>query len=116
MAASVPFVRGNWYLGKAFNNKLANKESGWVANMRHLLDPYGMSILILNIFKVLKDEVYKKKYNYKYKFFQKRAKEYFIETLLSTYENKKNNFFWQRKELFNKERYPNLNNLTIAMS
>ena len=51
------FVEEDWYLRKAFNEELANKESGWVTKMRHLLNSYGMSNLILNIFKVLKDEI-----------------------------------------------------------
>ena len=48
------------YLRKAFNEELTNKESGWVTKMRHLLDSYGISKLILNIFKVLNDEIDKK--------------------------------------------------------
>ena len=44
-------------LRKAFNEELANKESCLLTKMRHLLDSYRMSNLILNTFKVLKDEV-----------------------------------------------------------
>ena len=50
----------NCNLRKAFNEELANKESGWLTKMRQLLDSYRMSNLILNTFKVLKDEVDKK--------------------------------------------------------
>ena len=60
-------------LRKAFNEELANKESEWVTKMRHLLDSYGMSNLMLNIFKVLNDEIDKKEYKSKNKFFQKSA-------------------------------------------
>ena len=66
--------------------------------MRHLLDSYGMSHLILYIFKVLKDEIDKKGYRKQtYKFFQKRAKDFGIQTLLYTYKNEKNNFFYKQK-------------------
>ena len=65
----IPFVKGDCYLRKAFNEELANKESAWVTKMRHLLECYGMSSLILNIFKVLNDEIDKKEYKNKHKFF-----------------------------------------------
>ena len=83
-----------------------------MTKMRHLLDPYGMSNLILNIFKVLNGEIDKKEYKNKHKFFQKRAKDFRIQTLLYTYKNENNNFFSQTKELFEKERYLNLHNFT----
>ena len=71
----IPFVKEDSYLRKSFNEELANKESGWVRKMRQLLDSYGMSNLILNIFKVLNGEIDKKEYKIKHKFFQKRAKD-----------------------------------------
>ena len=96
----IPFVKEDGYLRKAFNEELANKESGWVRKMRQLLDSYGMSNLILNIFKVLNGEIDKKEYKNKHKFFQKRAKDCSIQTFLYTYKNENNNFFSQAKELF----------------
>ena len=69
--------------------------------MRHLLDFYGMPNIILNNFKVLKDEIDKNKHT----FFQKRAKNFF-------YKNEKNNFFSLMKELFKNERHLNLNNFS----
>ena len=63
--------------------------------MIHLLDSYGMPNFILNMFKVLKDEIDKKKYKSKFKFFQIGAKD---------------KLFSQTKELFKKKRYLNLNN------
>ena len=57
-----PFMKEDCYFRKAFNEELANKESGWVTKMRHLLGSYGMSKLILNIFQVLNDEIDKKEY------------------------------------------------------
>ena len=108
----IPFVKEDSYLRKAFNEELANKESGWVTKMRHLLDSYGMSNLILNIFKVLNGEIDKKEYKNKHKFFQKRAKDCSIQTFLYTYKNENNNFFSQAKELFEKEICLNFHNLT----
>ena len=108
----IPFVKEDCRLCKAFNEELANKESGWVIKMRHLLDSYGISNLILNISKVLNDEIDKKEYKNKHKFFQKRAKDGCIKTLRYTYKNQKNNFFSQTEELFKKERYLNLHNFS----
>ena len=71
-----------------------------------------MSNLILNIFKGLNGEIDNKEYKNKHKFFQKRAKDCSIQTLLYTYKNENNNFFSQTKELFEKERYLNLHNFT----
>ena len=68
--------------------------------MRHLLDPYGTCDLILNIFKVLNDEIDKKEYINKHKFFQKRAKDCCIQTLLYNYKNEKNHFFFTNKRTF----------------
>ena len=96
-------MKEDCYLRKAFNEELSNKESGWVTKMRHLLDSYGMSNLILNIFKVLYGEMDKKEYKDKPKFFQKGAKNCSIQTLLYTYKNKKNNFFSQKNSLKRKD-------------
>ena len=93
----IPFVKEGRYLGKAFNEELGSKESGWVTEMRHLLDPYGMSNFILNIFKVLKDEMEKKEYKNKQKFFQKRAKHCSIQASLYTYKNEEKNSFLKQK-------------------
>ena len=69
----IPLLKEDCYLGKAFNEELANKESGWMTKMRHLLDSCGMSNLILNIFKVLNGEIDKKEYKNKHKFFPKKS-------------------------------------------
>ena len=71
----IPSVKEDCYLHKAFNEELANKESWWVTKMRHLLDSYSMYNLILNISKVLNDEIDKKEYKNKPKLFQKGAKD-----------------------------------------
>ena len=93
----VPVVKEDCYLRKAFNEELANKDPCWVTKMRHLLDSYSMSNLTLNIFKAWNGEIDKKEYKNKQKFFQKRAKDCCIQTLLYTYKNKMNNFFHKQK-------------------
>ena len=78
-----------------------------------------MSNLILNIFKGLNGEIDNKEYKNKHKFFQKRAKDCSIQTLLYTYKNENNNFFSQTKELFEKEKYlklPNVNHRNAAIT
>ena len=65
-----------------------------MAKMMHLLNSCGMPNLILNIFKVLQDEIDKKGSKNTFKLFQNRAQD---------------NFFSQTKELFKKKRYINLN-------
>ena len=62
-------VKEDCKLRKAFNEEVANKESGWLTKMRHFLESYRISNLILNTLKVLRDEIDKKEKN-KYKFFQ----------------------------------------------
>ena len=57
-------VKEDCKLRKAFNEEVANKESGWLTKMSHRI-----SNLILNTLKVLRDEIDKKEKN-KYKFFQ----------------------------------------------
>ena len=94
----IPWVKKDCYLRKAFNEELANKESGCVTKMRHLLDSYGMSNLILNIFKSLNGEIDKKEYKNMHKFFQKSAKDCSIQTLLYTYKNENNNFFFHKQK------------------
>ena len=70
----IPLVKEDWYLRKAFNDELAHEESGWVTKMKHLRDSYVMSNLISNIFKVLNDEIDKKKYKNKGEIFSKKLR------------------------------------------
>ena len=51
-----------------------------MAKMMHLLNSCGMPNLILNIFKVLQDEIDKKGYKNTFKLFQNRAKDNFFFT------------------------------------
>ena len=68
-----PSAKEDCNLRKAFNEEVANKESGWLTKMRHLLENYRISNLILNTLKVLRDEIEKKEKK-KYKFFQKELR------------------------------------------
>ena len=49
---------------------------------------------------IARDETDQKEYKDKLQCSQKRAKDCCIQTLLHTYENKKNNFFSETKEVF----------------
>ena len=71
----IPLKKEDCYLPKAFNGELANKELGWVTKMRHLQDFYNMSNLISNIFKVLNDEIDKKKYKNKDEIFSNETRD-----------------------------------------
>ena len=86
----IPLVKEDWYLRKAFNDELAHEESGWVTKMKHLRDSYVMSNLISNIFKVLNDEIDKKKYKNKDEIFSKKVK--------NCCKNEKNNFFLHKQK------------------
>ena len=61
---------------------------------------------------MLNGEKDKREYKNKHKFFQKRAKECFIQTLLYTFQNETNKVFSQTKELLKKERHLNLHNFS----
>ena len=63
----IPIGKEDCNLHKAFNEEQTNKESERVTKMRHLLDSYGMFHFILNILKVLNDEIDKKEYKNKHK-------------------------------------------------
>ena len=81
-------VKEDCKLRKAFNEEVANKELGWLTKMRHFLESYRISNLILNTLKVLRDEIDKKEKN-KYKFFQKELRND-ISKHSNTYKNEKN--------------------------
>ena len=83
-------MKEDCYLCKAFNKELANKESGSVIKMTHLLDSCGMSNLILNMFKVLKDEIDNKEYKNKHKFFQKRLRTVVSKPTFTLIKRKRN--------------------------
>ena len=69
-----------------------------------------MPNLILNVFKVLNNEIDKKEYKNKHMFFQKGAKNCLSKLSFTLTKMKKIAFFSQTKEIFKKERYLNLHN------
>ena len=52
----LPLLEENTYLRKAINEEIKIKNSGWIANLKYLLDLYGLSNLMINIFKVVGGE------------------------------------------------------------
>ena len=69
----LPFLKKNIYLGKAINEEVKITNSGWIANLKYIIDSYGSSNLMINIFEVLEGDISKK--NYKNKtYFKKELK------------------------------------------
>ena len=64
----------------------------------------------------MRDEIEKKEYKSKHKYFQKRTKDWCMQALLYTYKNEKKNFFHKQKNsVKRKENLNNFNNRnTIA--
>ena len=65
---------------------------------------------MINIFKLVEGDISKKNYKNKYNFFQKRAKDCFIQENFFTCASEKMNIFTQTKDQYNKETYLNLKN------
>ena len=74
----LPFLEENSYLRKVINEEIKITNSGWIDNLKYILDSYGLSKLMTNIFKVVEGDIRKKDYKNKHNFFQKRAKDCFI--------------------------------------
>ena len=49
----LPFLEENTYLRKAINEEVKITNSGWIAYLKYILDSYGLSNLMINIFKVV---------------------------------------------------------------
>ena len=54
-----PFLEENTYLHKAINEEIQITNSGWMANLKYILDSYRLSNLMINIFKVVKGDIKK---------------------------------------------------------
>ena len=67
--------------------------------MRHLLHSYAMSNLILNILKVLKDEIEKKEYTSKRKFSKKELRTVVSEATDALAKLKRRTFFINKRTL-----------------
>ena len=104
----LPFLEENLYLRKAINEEIKIINSGWISSLKYILDSYGLSILIINIFKVVEGDISKKEYKNKRNFFQKRAKDCFIQENFFRYASENMNIFTQTKDQYKKETYLNL--------
>ena len=101
------FLEENRYLRKAINEKLKITNSGLIANLKGILDSYGLYNLMTNIFKVVDGEISKKDYKNKHNCFQKRAKDCFIQENFFTYASRKMSIFLQTEEQYKKKTYLN---------
>ena len=71
--------------------------------MRHLLDSYGMSNLILSILKMLNDEIDKKEYKNKHKFPIKELRTVVPKPSFTLIEIKRITFFHKQKNSLNRK-------------
>ena len=78
--------------------------------MKYILDSYGLFNLIINIFKVIEGDISKKDHKNKHNFFQKTAKNCFIQENFFIYVSEKINIFPKTKDNYKKETYLNLKN------
>ena len=57
----LPFLEENAHLRKAINKEI-KINSGWIANLKYILGSYKLSNLMINILKVVEEEISKKDY------------------------------------------------------
>ena len=88
-------------LRKAINEEIKITKSGWIVNLKYLLDSCGLSNLQSSRGRHKKD--YKNK-----QFLSKRAKDCFIQENVFTYASEKMNIFTQTKVQYKKKTYLNL--------
>ena len=60
------FLEGNTYLQKAINQETKITNSGWIANLKYIIDSYGLSNLMINILKVVEGDKVRKTANHKF--------------------------------------------------
>ena len=51
------FLEENTYLHKVINEEIKITNPGWIANLKHILDSYGLSNVMINIFKVVEGDI-----------------------------------------------------------
>ena len=61
-----PFLEGNTYLQNAINEEIKITNSEWIANLKYILDSYGLSNLMINILKVVGGDKVRKITNRKF--------------------------------------------------
>ena len=60
------FLEGNTYLQKAINQETKTTNSGWIANLKYIIDSYGLSNLMINILKIVEGDKVRKTANHKF--------------------------------------------------
>ena len=78
-----PFFRENTYLCKVINEEIKITNSRRIAYLKYILDSYGLSNLMINIFEVIEGDISNKDYKNKHNFFQKRAKDCLIQEIFA---------------------------------
>ena len=78
-----PFFRENTYLCKVINEEIKITNSRRIAYLKYILDSYGLSNLMINIFKVIEGDISNKDYKNRHNFFQKRAKDCLIKEIFA---------------------------------
>lgn len=108
------FIQKDRYVFKAFEeeNLIPN---GWVTHLKTKLDLLGLGNLIINIFKVVSGDISKENYQSKHNFFQKRVRDFYIQSEFYSYVDNSENksFFTEIKRTYDMERYLNLKNFEI---
>ena len=51
------FLEENTCLHKVINEEIKITNPGWIANLKHILDSYGLSNVMINIFKVVEGDI-----------------------------------------------------------
>ena len=78
-----PFFRENTYLCKVINEEIKITNSRRIAYLKYILDSYGLSNLMINIFRVIEGDISNKDYKNRHNFFQKRAKDCLIKEIFA---------------------------------
>ena len=104
-----PFLDEQRYLKLALSED-KNKRLGWLENLQQILDSYGLSNLIRNIFQVQQGGIDKKDYKPKHVFFQKRARDCYIQEHFHSYLSNKDYLFYQNNKEYKIEKYLKIKN------
>ena len=84
-----PFIETNRYLFKAFEEKEFDT-TGWVQNLKFLLDMLGLVNLRQNIYKIINGIIPKEEYKSKHKFFKKQATDLHLQNFCNYIDNTEN--------------------------
>ena len=68
------FLEENSHLLTTINEESKITNSGWIANLEYILDSYGLSNLMINIFKDVEEDISKKDYKNEHNFFIQEKK------------------------------------------